>query len=182
MKHGVQKEFLDKKQRTGERKTKRDFLLLAVIALVLVVSFVSVLPMVQAMLYTSAYKNYTQDLIHSYNTAREQNRIFCTIDGKAQIVHKSDIDDLIKVIWRVGMGIRDRKEPETEGITIRFGDEGTLILSEVPLKGKDLKRDVGVQFRYIYADGKVFSYDTDEISYDQILKIIAPQEGKDFKS
>ena len=152
------------------RRTRRDFLLFAAVLLAVTVGIVAVAPLVMSAHYLSQYKKYEMDLVDETEHARKTGAFSATLRGEPVQLTMQQIDAVELLLIREGPGIRDRKEPEEEGLTIRLGD-AQLILSPVKLHGSGLKRENGVQVRYVYASGKTFCYDTDAFGFDHILRM-----------
>ena len=154
----------------NKRKTRRDLLLLAAVLLAITVAAVAVTPLVMSARYLAQYKAFEEDMIRRTLEAKRSGDFDATLDGEAVSVSMEQIEAMQALLVKKGPGIRDRKRPEEEGLRIRLG-EAQMILAPMKLRGSGLKRETGVQIRYVYANGKEFAYDTDEFSFDQILRM-----------
>ena len=150
-------------------KARRDRALTIAVAAAAVVMLVILVPAVLSLRLMYRYHSFTQDLAASFVYGEKNGTLTLADDGGESAVPENKAGLLFASIMNTGLGHpRSGGLPE-EGLTLRFGEGSTLQIWPVEITAKDRLRDEGVRFLYTRADGSSFGYDTDRLSYEDVL-------------
>lgn len=152
--------------------SRRDWTLVAFVAIAVVVALFAVLPAAFSLRLSSRYQTYVQDLTQSVRFGEKNNSAELMCDGERQVVSKAQLSDAYRLVIDAGMGQPRDEAPEDGGTTIYFGDGSTLELWPVEITERSRESDTGTLLRYVGADGRVFSYDTDHLQYEDVLEAL----------
>jgi hypothetical protein len=152
--------------------SRRDWTLVAFVAIAVVVALFAVLPAAFSLRLSSRYQTYVQDLTQSVRFGEKNNSAEIICDGERQVVLKAQLSDAYRLVIDAGMGRPRDEAPEDGGTTIYFGDGSTLELWPVEITERSRESDTGTLLRYVGADGRVFSYDTDHLQYEDVLEAL----------
>ena len=153
-------------------RAKRDWLLKACIAGVVVLAIVLIIPFASMVRMSLRHNAYMADLSTSFAQGERRNSILASMDGGETIVSKSQATRLFTTIADAGMGKPSERVPSDseEGVVLSFGDGTTLgIWPE-----NDHDPEAGVLLRYTRADGDVFAYSTsvERLVFDDVLAML----------
>ena len=150
-------------------KAKRDRKLTIAVAAAAVVMLVILVPLVLSLRLMYRYHGFTQDLAESF-VYGEKNGTLTLVDGGGETPVPADKAGLLFAsIMNTGLGRPWSRGLADEGLTLRFGEGSTLQIWPVEITAKNRLRDDGVRFLYTRADGSSFGYDTDRLSYADVL-------------
>ena len=152
--------------------SKRDWMLVAFVAIAVVVVLFAVLPAAFSLRLSSRHQAYVQNLTQSVRFGEKNNSAELVCDGERQAVSKRQLSDAYRLVVDAGMGRPRSEVPEDGGTTIYFGDGSTLELWPVEITERSRESDTGTLLRYVGADGNVFSYDTDQLQYEDVLEAL----------
>lgn len=118
------------------------------------------------------FQNYKQDLATSFSYGEEHDSMFVTLGDERTLVSDDRAKRLFSVIVDTGMGKPADVLPDEGGLLIEFGDGSTLEIWSVEITEGGRVSDTGVLISYRRSDGQTFSYDTDYLQYEDVLRIL----------
>lgn len=158
-------------RRKGTR-SRRDFLLWGLIVGVALLAGALAVPLTQSGRILHAHHDFVQDLTDSALYGRRHGTTTVEVDGQPRETSYDKVSRLIATISSLGMGRPSDHVPDEPGVRVEFGDGSSLSLWQVQITDPGRTADEGVLIRYVRADGDVFSYDTDRLSYEDVLHIL----------
>ena len=153
---------------------KRDYKLFIAIAVCVLILAVTTAPIIFSANYQHRYRLFQNSLAESTVYARENNSLAMELDGVSTPL---DIDGgyhkLFLKLVEAGAG-RTGEPPEgSADVIITFGNDASLELWGVKLIGYvDTDAEYGLFLRYTYPDGKIYAYDTDEITIERAIELL----------
>lgn len=148
-----------------------DWQLWAIIAATVVLVLALLIPLVGTLRFMNGYHDFMRELNESALYGREHGSTTITLDGTKQKPNFDGVSDAIGNISDASVGRPNDAEPNG-GILIAFGDGTTLSLSPVAITTENRLSDMGVLVRYTRADGSVYAYDTDRMSYEALCDVL----------
>ena len=116
------------------------------------------------------YHTFVQDLGESLQYAREHETLELTIDGQKQEATLEQADRIYERLADAGMGSPLSEAPDSDqSIVLAFGDENYLQLFPTTIEEPDGSKVEGLVVCFQRRDGRVFAYDTDQLSYQKLL-------------
>ncbi len=155
------------------RRSRRDFLFWGLVVGVVALSVALVVPLVQSGRLLYAHHGFVRDLSASAAYGRQHRSTTVEVDGETRDASYDQVSRLVETIVALGMGKPSDAVPDGPGVTVSFGDGSALELFAVGIAEAGRSSDEGVLVRFTRADGAVFSYDTDRLSYADVLRILA---------
>lgn len=121
--------------------------------------------------YQFRYREFTLELAEVTTGARDSGSYTVTVDGEEIPVDGETLSSLFYSISQAGSG-RIGDAPETEPkIKVDYGGGITLEIWIVPLENPGNDWTEGPLFRYTGRDGRPYSYDTDQIRPETLLRL-----------
>ena len=153
-------------------RPRRDWSFWAAVACAALMLVAVAVPLAQSMVLMHRYHGFVQDLSSSAAYGRNHGMEELVVGGEPREVSADQVSRLVQTLSHVGMGRPSDLVPDTPGATIGFGDGSSLSLWPVTIDEASRESDEGLLVRYVRADGTVFSYDTDRLSYQDALRIL----------
>ena len=158
-----------------KKRSKKDIGLLVAILVVVVLIGLASIPIISSNVLSAKYKTFQKHYTESMNSSRKSGKVKVT-DGAEEISCSVDAaSQIYGLIFDAGMGKKQKKIPEGEGIQIIFTDGTSILFLETDIPEKSALRDKGVFVRYEGADGYLYQYDTDQLTMDAIRGKIKPE-------
>ena len=154
------------------RLLRRDWVLPASVAVAVLLAAVMMYPVIRSMRTITQYRAFVRDLAESVAYGADNGTLTLLADGAERSVTNIQAEDLLIVLSRTGAGIPRRRPPEDEGVLLTFGDGSTLQLCPTTIRESGRLNDVFVHVRYTGRDGKVCAYDTDQILFQTIQRVL----------
>lgn len=151
------------------RRSRRDWLLPAVIALVVIASVVALTPVVLSMHLTRRYETFSRQLAESIAYGQDSDSMYVIGRGLGRPVNQSQAGMLLIYMMKAGVGHPRREMPDEECVRLTFGDGSELWMCPTELHERNRLSDFGTYFRYVGNDGRVYAYDTDNLWFRTVL-------------
>ena len=161
-----------KSKAEAPRHRVRDSLLIAAVTGALSLLIAIAVPAGCAVSLMGKYHRFIQDLGSSMMYAREHDTLEMTIDGETRTDQMDKAEQLYQLISDTGMGSPLSELPDGEPLTLTFGDGSALQVFPTTINEADGTTADGAIISYTSLDGNVFSYDTDKITYEDIVSRI----------
>ena len=149
-------------------KTKHDWLLRAVIIVVMILAILVMLPFISFMHYSYLYHQYNRSLTSSFVYGENKNTMNVSSENENFRLGKANAQRLYSVITQTGMGKPAKDGTEETGMLITFGDGAALEIRPAVITDKGRTNDTGVWLSYTDPSGKTFAYDTDKLQYENL--------------
>lgn len=158
----------------SDGKLKRDWrLFIAVTACALVLVITSI-PIVFSANYQRQYHLFQESLADSTIYSRQNESL--TMERNGEIISletDGGYHDLLISIVIAGAGRVGKPPEEPAAVTVSFGNGASLELWGVELVGYvDTKAKYGLFLRYTYPDGKIYAYDTADLTIEKALETL----------
>lgn len=153
-------------------RARRDWLLPASVVVAVLLAVVMMFPVIRSMHTVTQYRGFVRDLAESVAYGADNGTLTLAVNGAERSVTNIQAEDLLIVLSRTGPGIPRREPPEDEGLLLTFGDGSTLQLCPTTIRESGRPNDVFVHVRYTGQDGKVCAYDTDQILFQTVRRVL----------
>lgn len=160
-----------KKQRQQDlpKGSRRDALLIVAAFFAISLLIAAAIPVGCAVSLMGRYHRFIQDLGSSLMYARENDSLEVSVDGKARKANLSQAEAVYTLISDTGMGSPLSDAPDGEPLAFFFGDGTSLQLFATQIEETDAKLVDGLAICYQRKDGSVFAYDTDQLTYQDVI-------------
>ena len=118
------------------------------------------------------YRSFVSDRTDSTLHARHFSTLRVTVNGEETNAAIDDLSDLLALITDAGAGRTADAPEETPYAVIDYGDGTTLEIWKVELVNPSNDWTEGPFFRYTSASGKVYGYDTDQIRWSSVTRLL----------
>lgn len=154
------------------RNNRRDLLLIIVATLAISILISAAVPIGCAMSLMGRYHRFIQDLGSSLMYAREHGTLELSVDGEMTETDLSQAEAIYTLISDTGMGSPLSEAPDGEPLAFFFGDGTSLQLFSTQIEEPDGKQVEGLAVCYQRKNGSVFAYDTDKLTYQDLISRI----------
>ena len=169
------KQKLKQQQRQQQdlpRASRRDLLLFVVVTLAISLLISTAIPIGCAVSLMGGYHRFIQDLGGSLAYAREHETLELSVDGETRKADPSEGEALYGLLSDTGMGSPLSEAPGGEPLTLSFGDGTSLQLFSTQIEESDGTKVDGLAVCYQRKDGSTFAYDTDRLTYQDVISRI----------
>ncbi len=118
------------------------------------------------------FKSFFSELTDSTRYARHSGAFRVTVNGKQTDAVIDDLSELLACIGDAGAGRTDAAPEEAPYAVIDYGDGTTLEIWQVELVNPSNSWTEGPFFRYTNAEGKPYSYDTDQLRWERVVRLL----------
>lgn len=153
------------------RNHRRDILLFVAATLAISMLISAAIPIGCAASLMGKYHRFIQDLGTSISYAREHDTLEVSIEGE-QGGNLSQAEAVYKLIADTGMGSPLDEAPDGEPVAFAFGDGSSLQLFPTRIEEPGGETVDGLAVYYQRIDGSMFAYDTDRITYEDVIATI----------
>ena len=115
---------------------------------------------------------FISDLTDSTRDARSTETFRVTVNGSEADVSIDDLSDLLYLIDKAGAGRTAAAPEEMPYAVIDYGDGSTLEIWKVELVNPSNDWTEGPFFRYTDAKGKSYGYDTDQLRWESVVRLL----------
>ena len=122
--------------------------------------------------YQFRFHAFISDLTDSTCDARSTETFRVTVHGSETDVSIDDLSDLLRLIASSGAGRLGGAPDETPYITVDYGSGMVLDIWKVPLENPANSWTKGPFFRFTRPDGKTYGYDTDQIRWESVVRLL----------
>lgn len=154
-------------------RSRRDYLFWGLVVGVVALSVALVVPLGWSGHLLYSHHGFVRDLSASAAYGRQHRSTTVEVDGETRDANYDQVSRLVETIVALGMGKPSDAAPDEPGVTVSFGDGSSLSLWRVEITDAGRVSDEGVLVRYVRADGNVYAYDTDLLTYDDVRRILA---------
>lgn len=161
-----------KQQQDLPRSSRRDTLLILAVTFAISLLIAAAIPVGCAVSLMGRYHRFIQDLGNSLMYARENGTLEISVDGKSGKADISQAEAIYSLISNTGMGSPLSEAPEGKPLALFFGDGTSLQLFATQIEESDGKRVDGLAVCYQRKDGSMFAYDTDRLTYQDVVSRI----------
>ena len=148
-----------------------DWQLGVIIAIVVTLFLAFLIPLISTLSFMNNYHDFVRDVSASALYGREHGTTVITLDGQKQKVSFDGVSQVIGNISDAGVG-RPSDDKPLGGVVITFGDGTSLSISPTSIVTESDKTVDGVLVRYKRADGSVYAYDTDRMTYEALCEMM----------
>lgn len=160
-----------KRNPDSPKSPRRDILLFVVATLAISMLISAAIPIGCAASLMGKYHRFIQDLGTSVSYAREHGTLEVSVEGERRN-RLSDAEAVYKIIADTGMGSPLDEAPDGEPIAFAFGDGSSLQLFPTQIEEPGGEVVDGLAVCYQRIDGSMFAYDTDRITYEDVVSAI----------
>ena len=122
--------------------------------------------------YQFRFHAFISDLTDSTRDARSTETFRVTVNGSETDVSIDDLSDLLYLIDKAGAGRTAAAPEEMPYAVIDYGDGSTLEIWKVKLVNPSNDWTEGPFFRYTDAKGKSYGYDTDQLRWESVVRLL----------
>lgn len=122
--------------------------------------------------YQFRFHAFISDLTDSTCDARSTETFRVTVHGSETDVSIDDLSDLLYLIDKAGAGRTAAAPEEMPYAVIDYGDGSTLEIWKVELANPSNDWTEGPFFRYTDAKGKSYGYDTDQLRWESVVRLL----------
>ena len=115
---------------------------------------------------------FISDLTDSTRDARSSETFRVTVNGSETDAEIDDLSDLLYLIDKAGAGRTGDAPVETPYAVVDYGDGTTLEIWKVELVNPSNSWTEGPFFRYTDAKEKSYSYDTDQLRWESVVRLL----------
>lgn len=151
-----------------KEKTLHKPLLIVLAIFVVVIGLV-----VWACRYQIQYRAYVSALADATADARSSGAFAVTVDGAAAAADADDLGQLLGLIRMAGPGRLGDAPDSAPIITIEYGDGTTMEIWEKTLDNPANDWTEGPFFRFTFANGRTYGYDTDQIPMYKLRQLFS---------
>lgn len=160
---------VDRNDAGGKKgKTLHKPLLIVLAIFVVVIGLV-----VWACRYQIQYRAYVSALADATADARSSGAFAVTVDGAAAAADADDLGQLLGLIRMAGPGRLGDAPDSAPIITIDYGDGTTMEIWEKTLENSANDWTEGPFFRFTFAKGRTYGYDTDQIPMYKLRQLFS---------
>lgn len=163
-----------KKQRQQDQPkgSRRDVLIVVAVMFAISLLIAAAIPVGCAVSLMGGYHRFIQDLGSSLMYARENDSLEISVDGETRKADLSQAEAIYGLISDTGMGSPLSEAPDSKPLAFIFGDGSSLQLFSTRIDEPDGKRVDGLAICYQRKDGTTFTYDTDQLTYQDVVSRI----------
>ena len=163
-----------KKQRQQDlpRGSRRDVLLVVAVIFAISLLISAAIPVGCAVSLMGRYHRFIQDLGSSLVYAREHDSLEIGMDGERAKADLSQAEAVYTLISDTGMGSPLSEVPDGEPLTFFFGDGSSLQFFPTQIEEPEANLVDGLAICYQRKDGSIFAYDTDQLTYQDVVSRI----------
>ena len=155
-------------------RLKRDWRLFIAVAACVLVLVITSIPIVFSANYQRQYHLFQESLADSTIYSRQNESL--TMERNGEIISletDGGYHDLLISLVIAGAGRVGKPPEEPATVTVSFGNGASLELWGVELVGYvDTKAKYGLFLRYTYPDGKIYAYDTADLTIEKALETL----------
>ena len=126
--------------------------------------------------YQFRFHAFISDLTDSTRDARSTETFRVTVNGSEADVSIDDLSDLLYLIDKAGAGRTAAAPEEMPYAVIDYGDGSTLEIWKVELVNPSNDWTEGPFFRYTDAKGKSYGYDTDQLRWESVVRLLGERK------
>ena len=155
-------------------KPRREWRLLIAVAACVLILVITAIPIVFSANYQRQYHLFQESLAYSTIYSRENDSLTMERDGEVISLNTDGgYHTLLLALVEAGAGRVGKPPGEPATVTVYFGNDASLELWGVELAGYvDPVADHGLFLRYTYPDGKIYAYDTAELTIEKALILL----------
>lgn len=131
--------------------------------------------------YQRRYWRFVSDFSESTVYAYENDSLQADVNGVKIKMYRDNAYALYTVITDNGPGKLGTAPQEHPAAVLHFGDGSSLELWSVELVNSSTDREYGLFLRYTDVTGKRYSYDTDQISLEKVLKYCSLENNQEWE-
>ena len=159
-------------QQTPPKGSRRDVLLIVAATFAISLLIAIAIPVGCAVSLTNRYHGFIKDLGSSLTYAREHDTLELSVDGTTQKADLSQADAVYGLLYDTGMGSPLSEAPDGQPLAFFFGDGSSLQLFSTKIEEADGKKVDGLAVCYQRKNGGLFAYDTDKLTYQDVISCI----------
>lgn len=171
-------EVINKKEK---KKKSAEWPLIAGLGACFLVILIVVLSIIWSGWYQRRYWRFVGDLSESITYAYENDCLQVNMDDRKIRMSGDNAYKLYDIITSCGPGKVGTAPKEEAVVTLDFGDGSLLNMWSVKLVNSSTDRIYGVFVQYIDAEGRVYSYDTDQISVEKVLQYCRLENNQEWE-
>ena len=122
--------------------------------------------------YQLQFKAFFSELTDSTRAARHFGAFRVTVEGAETDAVIDDLSELLALIGDAGASRTGDVPTETPFAVIDYGDGTTLEIWKVELANPANSWTEGPFFRYTNKKGKTYAYDTDQIRWETVIRLL----------
>lgn len=155
---------------TKVRVGKRDFSIVPMLAVALVIALIAVAPLVWTIKLNYDYRHYMRELRDDFIKGERFDTIEAIYDGEQYHLDKIHASEIFTTLSIAGMGrvCEPMDIPEEEGAVIDLGHGTTLFLARTVMTIEYDEEVPGLYVEYTFDDGKKYCYETDATQFYRI--------------
>ncbi len=155
-------------------RTSADRSVPVMIMTVVLLSIVPVSLFVFSIRYSLQYRDYMNSLTNSFTSSETASRFTgsVSVEGEPVQIDSTRASELFFEINQAGMGRTCRKKTDESGIEILFIDGAALQITDTVMKIENGETEEGVTVDYMYPDGRRYIYETVQLRYIALRKLL----------
>ena len=163
-----------KKQRQQDQPkgSRRDVLIVVAVMFAISLLIAAAIPVGCAASLMGGYHRFIQDLGSSLMYARENDSLEISVDGETRKADLAQAEVIYGLISDTGMGSPLSEAPDSEPLAFIFGDGSSLQLFSTRIDEPEGKQVDGLAICFQRKDGTTFAYDTDQLTYQDVVSRI----------
>ncbi len=155
----------------NKKLRKEDSILRLLIIGAIAVNILVIVPIVKAGGFIYKEHKYNVLLAEDAEYGKQNDSVRITYGDYDAVIHEEEVHALYHYIYTAGCSMPDKNKPEGDIMTVDFGSGSVLKIQAVPLDWPERIRDVGVSVAYTGTGGFAFSYMTDKMDLENIIRI-----------
>ena len=159
-------------EKTQEPTQKKDYPFGISLTMALIILAIVVIPIIYVVHYYYQFRTYIDDITDSFLYGEKNRTLSVTYENETYLLPENKANDLYRLIVTAGAGKVQRTVPDTEAYFLDFGDGTFMIICPVEITEEARDRDEGILISYTNANGKIYTYDTDQLLFSTIQQTI----------